>query len=77
MPPKQKTKAELKQQVDKLTRKLRAAEESADNDLEAERDEARKRAEEAERQMPRPTAKARPDQARVRRSPQRSRPRGA
>ena len=48
MPPKQRTKAELKQAVDELTEKLRAAEARLDADVEAERDEALARADEAE-----------------------------
>ena len=48
MPPKQKMKAELKQQVEELTQKLKEAEERIDGDVEAKRDEALERAEEAE-----------------------------
>ena len=51
MPPKQKTKADLKQAVDQLTEKLRAAEARLDVDVEAERDEALERADEAERRV--------------------------
>ena len=51
MPPKQRTKAELKQQVDELTARLREAERRFDGDIEAERDEAQQRADEAERQL--------------------------
>ena len=51
MPPKQKTKADLKQAVDQLTEKLRAAEARLDADVEAERDEALERADEAERRV--------------------------
>ena len=51
MPPKQKTKAELKQAVDQLTEKLRAAEARLDADVEAERDEALARADEAEQRV--------------------------
>ena len=49
MPPKQRTKAELKQLVDELTEKLRAADARLNDDVEAERDEALERAD-AERQ---------------------------
>ena len=49
--PKQKTKAELKQLVDELTEKLRAAEARLDGDVEAERDEALEKAEEAEQRV--------------------------
>ena len=51
MPPKQKTKADLKQAIDQLTEKLRAAEARLDADVEAERDEALERADEAERRV--------------------------
>ena len=50
MLPKQKVKAELEQQVEELTQKLKEAEKRIDGDLEAERDEALERAEEAEQQ---------------------------
>ena len=49
--PKQRTKAELKQQVDELTARLREAKRWLDGDIEAERDEAQGRAGEAERQL--------------------------
>ena len=48
MPPKQKTKAELKQAVKQLTEQLRAAEAHLDADVESERDDTLARAEEAE-----------------------------
>ena len=51
MLPKQKTKAELKQQVEELTQRLPEAEERYDGDVESQRDEALGRAEEAERQV--------------------------
>ena len=51
MAPKQRTKAELKQQVDELTARLREAERRFDGDIEAERDEAQQRADEAECQL--------------------------
>ena len=51
MPPKQRTKAELKQQVDKLTIRLREAEHRLDSDVEVELDEDKQRADEAERQL--------------------------
>ena len=50
MPPKQRTKAELKQ-VDELTACLRKAERRLDGDVEVERDEAQQRADETERQL--------------------------
>ena len=51
MPPKQSTKVELKQQVDELTARLREAEQRLVVDVEAERDEAQERADEAERHL--------------------------
>ena len=48
MPPKQRTKAELRHVIKELTERLQAAEAHLDTDVEAERDEALARAEQAE-----------------------------
>ena len=48
MPPKQRTKAELRQIIEELTERLQATEARLDTDVEAERDEALARAAEAE-----------------------------
>ena len=48
MPPKQRMKAELREVIEELTERLQAPEAHLDTDVEAERDEALARAEQAE-----------------------------